>query len=183
MDFRQDPDAQAYRGIRNNNPGNIKTGIAWQGAVGDDGTFIIFADDTWGLRAMAKDLTTKINTDGLDTIAQIIAVYAPPAENDTAGYIAAVASDTGLDADGILQADPDTLAALIRAIANHENGDAGSGLISDADIAAGIQMAADPSTVFNAAVVAAAAYPTQTVLLLAGGILVAWLLLGRRSTQ
>jgi hypothetical protein len=46
MDFRQDPDAQPYRGIRNNNPGNIEKGIAWQGAVGDDGTFIIFADDT-----------------------------------------------------------------------------------------------------------------------------------------
>lgn len=149
MDFRQYPDAQAYRGIRNNNPGNIKSGIAWQGAVGDDGTFVIFDDDTWGLRAMAKDLTTKINSDGLTTIQDIISAYAPPSENDTATYIAAVASDTGFAPTDVLTADPQTLHALIRAIANHENGDQGSALIADADIDQGIQMAGNPVTVFR----------------------------------
>lgn len=143
MDFRNDPAAAIYRGIRNNNPGNIKTGIAWQGMAGDDGTFIIFADDTWGLRAMAKDLTTKINSDGLQTITDIITAYAPPSENNTAAYIAAVAADTGFDAEEQLQADQPTLHALIRAIANHENGDEGSELVSDADIDTGIQMAMD----------------------------------------
>lgn len=181
MDFRTDPDAAPYRGIRNNNPGNIKTGIAWQGAVGDDGTFIIFADDTWGLRAMAKDLTTKINSDGLTTITAIITVYAPPSENDTAAYISAVASDTGFGATDPLTADQPTLHALIRAIANHENGDAGSALISDADIDTGVQMAGDPTTVFNAAVIAATANPVWTLVGVGAGAILLWMLLSKRK--
>lgn len=150
MDYRTVTGAQPYRGIRNNNPGNIKAGINWQGMVGDDGTFTIFADDTWGLRAMAVDLTNKINRDGLNTITQIITAYAPPSENDTASYISAVAGDSGFGADDTLVADTPTLSALIRAIVNHEEGDGPSQqFISDADIATGIQMAGDPSTVFR----------------------------------
>jgi hypothetical protein len=181
MDFRQDPDAQPYRGIRNNNPGNIEKGIAWQGAVGDDGTFIIFADDTWGLRAMAKDLTTKINSDGLTTITAIITQYAPPSENDTASYIAAVASDTGFGATDLLTADQPTLHALIRAIANHENGDAGSALVSDADIDTGIQMAGDPTTVFNAAAIAVSANPGISLAGVGVCAVLLWLLLRKRK--
>jgi len=148
MDYRTVAAAQPYRGIRNNNPGNIKAGISWQGAVGSDPTFTIFADDTWGLRAMAMDLTNKINSDGLNTITSIITAYAPPSENDTASYISSVSSDTGFGPDDALTADSATLASLIRAIANHENGDDGSALIPDADIATGISMAGDPTTVF-----------------------------------
>lgn len=139
------------RGIRDNNPGNIEwqAGTQWQGAVGQDGPFLIFADDTWGLRAMAKDMTTKINVDGLNTITSIITEYAPPSENDTASYIAAVSGDTGFDPDQTLTADQPTLHAMIRAIVNHEEGDsASSQYISDADIDTGIAMAGDVSTVF-----------------------------------
>ena len=152
MDYRTVAAAQPYRGIRNNNPGNLQPppGLTnWQGAVGADGPFVIFADTTWGLRAMAVDLTSKINNDGLTTITAIITVYAPPPENDTASYISAVASDTGFGADDVLAADSGTLALLIRAIVNHEEGDGPSQqFVSDADIATGISMAGSPTTVF-----------------------------------
>jgi hypothetical protein len=126
------------RGIRNNNPGNIKTGITWQGAIGDDGTFVIFQDVTWGIRALATDLGNKINK-GENTITAIISVYAPPSENQTGAYIAAVSADSGIDANTPLTMDQATLHSLIRAIINHENGAAASvEYISDADIDQGI---------------------------------------------
>lgn len=151
MDYRGNTEVSSYRGIRNNNPGNMKAdGSAWQGLVGNDGMFYIFADDTWGIRAMAKDLTTKINSDGLNTITAIITKYAPPDENDTPSYIASVASDTGFDANQLVTADSDSLALLIRAIINHENGDqASQQFISDQDISQGIAMASDATTVFR----------------------------------
>src|ERR1700743_661562 len=111
MDYRGQ--TSLPRGIRNNNPGNIRAGIAWQGAVGSDPDFVIFADDTWGLRALAKDLMTKITKDGLDTINAIITQYAPASENNTAAYIAAVAADSGIDANTQLGTDTDTIASLV----------------------------------------------------------------------
>jgi hypothetical protein len=149
MDYRGQ--ASLPRGIRDNNPGNeeVETGVTWQGQVGADGNFIIFADTTWGLRALARDLTTKMTTDGLTTITAIITDYAPPSENDTASYIASVASDSGFGADDQLSPDQPTLHALMRAIVNHENGDdASAQYVSDADIDTGIEMAGNPATVF-----------------------------------
>lgn len=141
MDYRNQTSLPV--GIRNNNPGNIKydQAVNWQGASGNDGTFVIFADDTWGLRALATDLGNKISKDGLDTITAIISDYAPPVENNTAAYIAAVSSDTGLGADDPITPDGTTIHGLIRAIVNHENGDGPSAqYISDADIDQGISM-------------------------------------------
>ena len=167
MDYRTTTPAPP-RGIRDNNPGNLQPppGLTgWQGTVGMDGPFVIFADDTWGLRALALDITNKISKDGLDTITSLITVYAPPSENDTASYIAAVASDTGIGATDQLGTDQDTITSLMRAIINHENGDTASAqYIPDADILTGYQMANNIATVFNAAVIAAQAYPTTTVL-------------------
>lgn len=177
MDYRNNSDAAAYRGIRNNNPGNYKAdGPAWQGVVGNDGIFYIFADDTWGLRAMAKDLTNKIN-EGVDTITAIITKYAPASDdNNVAAYIASVASDTGLDPNTQLGTDQDTMHSLIRAIVNHEEGAGPSTqFVSDADIDTGIAMAGDPATIFQAAAVAAQANPLLTLAILGGivGLLMA----------
>lgn len=161
------------RGIRNNNPGNIKAGIAWQGAVGDDGTFTIFADTTWGLRAVGVDLTSKINR-GLTTITDIISAYAPPSENNTAAYISAVSGDTGFGPDDELAADPTTLALLIRAIVNHENGPtASSQYVSDEDIATGVNMInGGAAQLFQASTIAVEANPTQSLLVAIGVVIV-----------
>lgn len=61
------------RGIRNNNPGNIKKSpSAWVGKVGNDGTFEIFDTAQNGIRAMARLLRTYRNSYGLNTIRGIV---------------------------------------------------------------------------------------------------------------
>jgi hypothetical protein len=99
--------------IPRNNPGNIRkvASITWQGeqpgtAVGD---FITFDTLVNGYRAMIKDFQTKINR-GVDTLAKIITVWAPPSENDTAAYITVVSDNTGINKDAkLLASDVDTL--------------------------------------------------------------------------
>lgn len=163
MDFRNQPNLP--RGLRNNNPGNIKTGEGWKGVVGNDGVFDIFADDTWGLRALAMDLTAKINRDGLTTIRQIVSVYAPPSENDTLSYIQAVSDTTGLPADQQLTADAATLHSLIRGVITHENGQPAN-MISDADIDQGISMMGNGvGTLVKSAVDAASNDPSIAIVI------------------
>lgn len=128
------------RGLRNNNPGNITIGDAWQGMIGDDGKFVIFADQVWGLRALATDLTNKIR-EGLNTITKIINAYAPASDNNNVpAYILAVSQDTGISPDELLSLDTVTLHDLVRAITTHENGEQYAAYIADSDIDAGIQL-------------------------------------------
>jgi hypothetical protein len=140
----QNPDGTVNVGLANNNPGDLKCcdGNNWQGLVGNNGTFDTFVDTTWGIRAMALDLTNKINKDGLDTITDIITAYAPSSDNNNVpAYIARVVSDTGFGPNDPLIADGPTLAALIRAIINHEiSAGLSQQYIPDADIQTGISM-------------------------------------------
>jgi hypothetical protein len=80
---------------RNNNPGNIKYGdfAKRHGATGTDGTFAIFPDVGTGRAALDALLASPAYA-GLSTD-QIIQKYAPPSENDTGAYIAAVKKMTG----------------------------------------------------------------------------------------
>jgi hypothetical protein len=130
-------------GLSDNNPGDIKfDGTDWKGSVGNDGTFVVFSDTTFGLRAVALDLFNKITNDGLNTIAAIVNKYAPASDNNDVGsYIASMTADTGFGASQVLTADGPTLAALVRAVVNHEIGDQLSQqYVSDADIAQGLSM-------------------------------------------
>lgn len=169
------------RGIRNNNPGNLRTGDSWQGMVGSDAqSFIIFANVCWGIRALAMDLTSKINR-GLDTISKIFPVYAPATDNNNvAAYIASVSNSTGLGPDEQLGTDPQTLADLVRAIADHENG--GSSMISDADISQGLSMMGQSlTTLAQAAQVAVDNSDPTTGILVVGGIALLFYLLAKRK--
>jgi hypothetical protein len=117
------------RGIRNNNPGNIRiTSSAWKGkrAKNTDGAFEQF-DDTdgspghmWGIRALYKTLMTYRSSYGLTTVKGIITRWAPASENNTAAYIAAVAKAVGKSADAVLSLSD--YPAVIAAIILHENG-------------------------------------------------------------
>jgi hypothetical protein len=145
----QNADGTVNIGLSDNNPGDIKwDGTAWKGIGGNDGTFVIFTDTVYGLRAIAVDLTTKINKDGLDTISKIVSAYAPAADNNNvSAYISAVVSDTGIPANQILSADGQTLQLLVRAIVNHEISDSLSDqYVSDSDIAQGVAMASGSAT-------------------------------------
>ncbi len=88
------------KGMRNNNPGNIRvSGNAWQGKVplgqNTDGAFEQFTAYVWGIRAMIKNLLSYY-ANGLDTLQSIIYKWAPPADNNhTRAYVNFVAALTG----------------------------------------------------------------------------------------
>ena len=113
----------ATRGVRNANPGNIrKSKDQWEGAIGDDGAFVIFDSPESGVRALAKNLQSY-GRQGYDSIEKIINRWAPPNENDTKSYIDSVVAATGIPATQSLDlSDPDTLSSLAQAISFHETG-------------------------------------------------------------
>lgn len=129
-------------GLSNNNPGNLRStfGIPWMGQNGSVNDFCTFTDCSYGLRAMAVDLSNKISSDGLNTITEIITKYAPPSENDTQAYIDNVSTYTGWGADDPIDLTTANLANLMRAQINVEQGTGFSAMISDADIQQGISM-------------------------------------------
>lgn len=166
----QNPDGTVNVGLANNNPGDLKCcdGNNWQGLEGNNGTFDTFSDTTWGIRAMAIDLTTKINKDGLDTITDIVTAYAPSSDNNNVpAYVSSVSADTGFGPNDPLSADAPTLAALIRAIINHEiSPGLSQQYISDADIQTGISMMGGGSPATQAISTAATNNPLTTVALI-----------------
>lgn len=113
----------ATRGIRNNNPGNIRVSKdQWEGMTGDDGAFVIFDTPDSGVRALAKNLMSY-GRQGYDSIEKIINRWAPPNENDTKSYISSVVAATGIPAtQSIDLTNPDVLASLSEAIGYHETG-------------------------------------------------------------
>lgn len=77
------------RGIRNNNPLNIRIGNVWLGEVKEntDGEFEQFTSMLYGLRAAIVLLRRYICHYHLSTIAQIVSRWAPSSENNTRLYI------------------------------------------------------------------------------------------------
>lgn len=103
------------RGIRTNNPGNIRN-INGQG-------FQQFSTPEDGIAATAKNLVAYNDKHGLNTISGIINRWAPPNENNTGAYIQAVSQDLNVDPNQPLDVkNPQILAALTSAITKHENG-------------------------------------------------------------
>lgn len=126
------------RGIRNHNPGNIRrSGDAWQGLapVQADPAFFQFVDPVYGIRALVRILDNYQRKHGLRTVRQIINRWAPPVENDTGAYVAHAARALGVDPDASIDV-RDHMAALVRVIIQHENGQQP---YSGAQIAQGIE--------------------------------------------
>jgi hypothetical protein len=114
------------RGIRNNNPGNIRlSGVKWQGQKPQqaDVSFVEFTEPVFGLRALMRLLLTYYLKYRLDTVESIINRFAPPYENATDHYIFSVARRMGVSRCAALEvtAKP-VLLSLARAIVLHENG-------------------------------------------------------------
>lgn len=135
------------RGIRNNNPGNLRlTDAIWLGerASGDDPEFEIFDSAVYGIRALAKLLRRYHRAYRLKSVGAIISRYAPIGENDTLAYIDDVAAALRVAADAPLDLDdPATLRRLVRAIIRHENGRRpdGTDWYSAAEIDEGVRLA------------------------------------------
>ncbi|GKX40032.1 hypothetical protein SOASR014_37710 [Pectobacterium carotovorum subsp. carotovorum] len=111
------------RGVRNNNPGNIRTSPnRWDGQTGDDGEYVTFASPEHGIRALGKNLLSY-NRQGYDTVSEIIGRWAPRNENLTDAYIAAVSQKLDVSPiEPIDLTDPSTLSAMSKAIIQQENG-------------------------------------------------------------
>ena len=97
MNYSKEP-----RGIRNNNPLNIRQNPAnnWQGLKKEqtDKSFCQFTEMKWGLRAAIRLMENYIRR-GAQTPRQIISRWAPPSENNTSGYITQACQRAGLDPD------------------------------------------------------------------------------------
>lgn len=86
------------RGIRNNNPGNIRHGCKWQGlsSVQADRQFCQFTDMKYGVRAMIVTLRTYVTKYKLNNVAKMIYRWAPPEDhNNTTAYVSQCASAVG----------------------------------------------------------------------------------------
>lgn len=129
------------RGIRNNNPGNIRKGEKWKGLSEHqtDSSFCIFVSPEYGIRALVKILLTYYKKYKLNTVKKIISRYAPPSENETESYIKSVANQLGVASDEEIDlSSVAVLAVLLRAIIRHENGEQP---YSDEQILKGIHLA------------------------------------------
>ena len=114
------------RGIRNNNPGNLRcSAIDWQGQVGcDPDDFCVFDTAEHGILAMCKNLHTYMTVHQLDTIRGIIARWAPTDDgNKPLTYAKAVAAYTGYGIDETLLVDYVTISLLAGGICEYENGE------------------------------------------------------------
>lgn len=115
------------RGLRNNNPLNIRIGNNWLGERAprdcDDPDFEQFVAMVYGLRAAFCIIRRYIRHYHRNTIRLIIRSWAPANENDTLNYIQLVSRETGIDPDAqILYEDKPTLCAIVRAMAHVEVG-------------------------------------------------------------
>lgn len=128
----------AARGIRNNNPGNIRHGDKWKGMKQNqtDKSFIQFSMPEYGIRAIAIILKNYQSRYGLDTIKKIISRWAPSSENDTESYIRTVSGIVGVGPDEKINVS-DNLIDLVKAIIYQENGEQP---YSDSTIKKGILM-------------------------------------------
>ena len=107
------------RGIRNNNPLNIRIGNKWKGlkTPNTDGAFDQFISVQWGYRAAFIILRNYICKYKCNTVRKIISRFAPSSENNTAAYIKMVCTKTGYKPDQELQPTYSDLAKLVYAMA------------------------------------------------------------------
>lgn len=113
------------RGIRNNNPLNIRIGNTWLGERQNpqDSSFEEFVSIEYGYRAAFCLLRRYIRRYHKNTIAMIISTWAPSSENNTQRYIDFVANAMKISSDTpINYADEDTMVHLVAAMQMMECG-------------------------------------------------------------
>lgn len=120
------------RGIRNNNPGNIRDGDfaksqpGYKGADADG--FAIFEKSGQGLQAQTSLLRDNYISKGFNTPDKIVERYAPASENSPesrANYKRAIASKLGIGVNDPIP--PEKAGQLATAMAAFENGSGGAG--------------------------------------------------------
>lgn len=118
------------RGIRNNNPMNIRKGNKWKGErfPQTDKAFEEFESMEYGIRAGFKILRNYMRGIGagafkFDTIRLIVRRWAPPSENATSKYVEFVSKSSGIPADRHLDfKDKDSMVRVVDAMIRYECG-------------------------------------------------------------
>ena len=117
------------RGIRNNNPGNIRNSERndWKGEVSKadkkDQVFEEFETMSDGVRAMMRLLQKYQRSNNLHTVKEIVERWAPRNENDTAAYVRTVCKEMQMpECCGLDLTDKGTMCALVDAMCYVENG-------------------------------------------------------------
>lgn len=120
------PSTKTPRGIRNNNPLNIRIGNTWLGEVPDptDSDFEQFVHLKYGLRAGFCILRRYIRRYKRNTVRKIVTAWAPSTENNTERYIQLVCKFGCLDPDVEIRfEDTLTMCSLVQAMARVEVGE------------------------------------------------------------
>ncbi len=114
------------RGIRNNNPGNIRLSVStFKGEVSpsSDTSFKQFESMAWGYRAMFLIIHNYDQLYGINTLNKIIRRWAPDVENDTNAYIKTVAKRLGVTSCSCINSlSRETMVAMVGAMSRIENG-------------------------------------------------------------
>ena len=114
------------RGLRNNNPGNIRRSkVRYKGEVrpSRDPDFKEFSTMAYGYRAVFVLLDTYRSRYGLATIRQMLNRYAPPTENFTEGYVRFVADYSGVMPDEVVDTRSEKdMIPIVAAMSKIENG-------------------------------------------------------------
>ena len=114
------------RGLRNNNPGNIRRSrVRYKGEVrpSRDPDFKEFSTMAYGYRAVFVLLDTYRSRYGLTTIRQMLNRYAPPTENFTEGYVRFVADYSGVMPDEVIDTRSEKdMIPIVAAMSKIENG-------------------------------------------------------------
>lgn len=114
------------RGLRNNNPGNIRiTKDKWQGLRDkqEDKLFFQFITMAYGYRALIRTLQNYRYRHGCRAISDFINRWAPPVENNTSGYISRVCKEMQVPTTYVPDVnDKPTMCTFAAAISLVENG-------------------------------------------------------------
>lgn len=114
------------RGLRNNNPLNIRRNeIQWQGLSAEqtDPAFCQFINLNYGIRAAFVLIRTYVRKYHADTIEKVVTRWAPACENNTKAYIEAVAAHSCVPAQGRFKfTDKNVVCRILWAMAWVENG-------------------------------------------------------------
>ena len=119
-------DLDLPRGLRLNNPGNIRISqTKWQGEIipSADKSFKQFQSLAYGYRAIIKLVRNYFVFYDLNTIEKIINRWAPPHENKTKEYIDFVCKDANIRVNTTIDVYNETMmCAIAGAISKMENG-------------------------------------------------------------
>lgn len=123
---------QQLRPVRNNNPLDIRAGASWLGLMPEaqmtpeqraETGFAVFKSPVWGFRAGLVLIRNYWREYGLHQLCTIVPRFAPPIENPTASYVAAMEHWTGFGAiQNLNLEDFATLGLLVKGFATQETG-------------------------------------------------------------